>query len=237
MKSQARSCSKCGATNDELDSKSVAVAPTTFKYASDRRLATQAQPERAKLEHTGVFASLPERVLSGVLDSLILTVAEQIVMGCINVATHGTLQQSIVSQASWNSLVLLVATFTYYPLFESSRHQATPGKIFFGLIATDVHGRRLTIVRALGKQMLQCFLSYVLSMGLFYGAFAIGARFGLRTTDIAWVMAFISNVLFYSLHCVLIFTERKQSFFDKVTGRLVYRRRPELLPFKKRSST
>jgi uncharacterized RDD family membrane protein YckC len=45
----------------------------------------------------------------------------------------------------------LGATWIYYAWFESSTHQATPGKMALGLMVTDMQGRRITFAHASGR--------------------------------------------------------------------------------------
>lgn len=51
--------------------------------------------------------------------------------------------------------VLLVIGFAYYAFFESSRWQATPGKLAVGIRVTDTDGRRLGIGRAAGRNLVR----------------------------------------------------------------------------------
>lgn len=51
--------------------------------------------------------------------------------------------------------VLLVIGFAYYAFFESSKWQATPGKMAVGIRVTDVDGNRLGIGRAAGRNAVR----------------------------------------------------------------------------------
>ncbi len=63
-----------------------------------------------------------------------------------------------------------VLYWLYFAVFESSPRQATPGKMMLGLFVTDIHGRRLTFGRALGRTLskilsqLFCWLGYILAL-------------------------------------------------------------------------
>ncbi len=75
-------------------------------------------------------------------------------------------------------LPILVGTITgytviywlYFALFESSRRQATPGKMAFGLFVTDTEGRRLSFWQALLRTVckvlskLICYVGYLLAL-------------------------------------------------------------------------
>lgn len=47
--------------------------------------------------------------------------------------------------------IIIVATWLYFALMESSARQATVGKIALGLFVTDLQGRRITFGRATGR--------------------------------------------------------------------------------------
>jgi uncharacterized RDD family membrane protein YckC len=48
-------------------------------------------------------------------------------------------------------LAAMAATWLYYAWFESSKHEATLGKMALGLIVTDLEGRRITFGRATAR--------------------------------------------------------------------------------------
>lgn len=55
------------------------------------------------------------------------------------------------------SYVLLIIGFAYYAFFESSKWQATPGKLACGIRVTDASGQRITIGRAAGRNAVRLF--------------------------------------------------------------------------------
>ncbi len=62
--------------------------------------------------------------------------------------------------------VCLTIILLYKPLFESSPWQAPPGKLALGIIVTDMQGRRISFMRALGRG-----LGMMLSKAIFYGGY------------------------------------------------------------------
>jgi len=58
----------------------------------------------------------------------------------------------------------------YFAIFESSPRQATPGKMMLGLFVTDIHGRRISFLKALGRTLGKvlskafCYLGYILAL-------------------------------------------------------------------------
>jgi len=61
----------------------------------------------------------------------------------------------IVGQISSSSLFIISTLFFYGVVMESSPTQATLGKIFTGIKVTDLHGNRLSFVRALFRNLLK----------------------------------------------------------------------------------
>ena len=63
-----------------------------------------------------------------------------------------------------------VLCWLYFALFQSSPRQATPGKMMLGLFVTDINGRRISFLRALGRALgrelsqIICWLGYVLAL-------------------------------------------------------------------------
>lgn len=53
------------------------------------------------------------------------------------------------------TFVLLVLGFIYYAFFESSKWQATPGKMAVGIRVTDVDGGRISVGRAAGRNAIR----------------------------------------------------------------------------------
>lgn len=49
----------------------------------------------------------------------------------------------------------LIVLIVYYAGMESSRWQATPGKLLVGLSVSDMNGKRISIGRALGRLFLK----------------------------------------------------------------------------------
>ena len=71
---------------------------------------------------------------------------------------------------AWGVLALLV-TWLYDPIMESSRSQATIGKIAFGLIVTDTSFRRISFGRAVGRYFSKILSGLILYVGFLMVAF------------------------------------------------------------------
>ena len=97
------------------------------------------------------YANFMQRLVAAIIDSFIF----MFVIGVLAVFTLG-----IALLFSW------ALAWVYYAAFESSKHQATPGKIIMGLMVTDMNGNRITFAQA----MLRGF-GHVLSAVFFIGYF------------------------------------------------------------------
>ena len=66
--------------------------------------------------------------------------------------------------------VFILLYWLYFAIFESSRRQATPGKMMLGIFVTDIYGRRISFLRALGRTLGKvlskafCYLGYILAL-------------------------------------------------------------------------
>lgn len=73
------------------------------------------------------------------------------------------------------SLAIGVAiAFAYHVFFEGSKFQATPGKIIFGLIVTDLQGERISKSRALARHVGK--YASVFSFGVGYLLFLVSKK-------------------------------------------------------------
>lgn len=68
-------------------------------------------------------------------------------------------------------ILSVVVGLAYFVGFESSKWQATPGKMALGLIVTDIEGRRISPARALGRYFGKILSSLILMIGFIMVAF------------------------------------------------------------------
>ena len=68
-------------------------------------------------------------------------------------------------------LVSLIIGIAYFVGIESYEKQATPGKMALGLIVTDLQGRRLTPLRAVGRYFAKILSAMILLIGFIMVAF------------------------------------------------------------------
>ena len=69
------------------------------------------------------------------------------------------------------NLLLLILGIAYFAGFESSARQATPGKSAMGLVVTDLDGRRISPLRAIGRYFAKILSGIILLIGYIMVAF------------------------------------------------------------------
>lgn len=68
-------------------------------------------------------------------------------------------------------LLIIAAGWLYYALMESSKYQATPGKMAIGLKVTDANGNRITFGRATGRYFGKILSGLILLVGYIMAGF------------------------------------------------------------------
>lgn len=68
-------------------------------------------------------------------------------------------------------IVLLIIYFIYYVFFNSSKIQATPGKMILGLCVTDINGARISFLRSLGRAAASIISFAILYIGYLFPLF------------------------------------------------------------------
>ncbi|MFH0989951.1 MAG: RDD family protein [bacterium] len=68
-------------------------------------------------------------------------------------------------------LVIVIATWLYFALMESSNKQATLGKLALGIIVTDMNGGRISFGRATGRYFGKILSGMIFMIGYLMAAF------------------------------------------------------------------
>jgi uncharacterized RDD family membrane protein YckC len=76
-----------------------------------------------------------------------------------------------VSSLSLPSFWGILIGWVYFPFFESSKWQGTPGKLLCGMKVTDLEGKRLLPARALGRYFAKVFFTVFFFFGYFFAIF------------------------------------------------------------------
>jgi len=114
------------------------------------------------------------RFVAYLLDGIVLYLAFSIL---VFVATGDLFYQSKIDPTALGRDYWLLASsnlilnLLYYVGFESSKFQASPGKMVLGLKVIDIEGQRLTPLRALGRYLGKFLSALILLIGYLMAAF------------------------------------------------------------------
>ena len=181
-------CPKCGKETDALGKfcqwcgeDIVAVPEITTAVAT---------PEEEECTDIGVYAGLGRRFIAFIVDLLLLLLFD-VVAAFVLGLTRGiqnlyfylvqhvpasSLTPEGTSTALWTSIIasygvlLIIIPWVYFAGFESSRSQATPGKLLMNTVVTDLQGNKPSFARV----TLRHFAKIISALIIFLGFLMIG---------------------------------------------------------------
>lgn len=101
------------------------------------------------------YAGFLRRLFAMLLDGLVLSFLSGVLLAFTGLTDVG-----------------LLSCWLYFSLFESSKYQATPGKMALGIYVTDLNGQRISFPRATGRHWAKYLSTLVLMAGWFFAAFS-----------------------------------------------------------------
>ncbi len=132
------------------------------------------------------YAGFWWRVLAWAIDTLVLAVAEGLIglatgLHQLGISTTAPSESGPISDVAYSGVTLAVPAFhlvgggltllalllnlAYFSVLESSRWQATPGKLACRLRVTDEAGRRIGLGRAIGRNLAKYISALTLCIG------------------------------------------------------------------------
>jgi len=166
---EARFCKGCGSPLGPVSPSAPAV---TLTAASPAPAFAQARPVH--------YAGFWRRVVAHIIDGLVFTPLLLVFLGTSGLfgailAPGGDHEGFATAVFGLGILVfilgLLVGTWLYSTLMESSRYQATLGKMALGIIVTDLNGSRISFARANGRYFGKWVSGMMLNIGYFMAGF------------------------------------------------------------------
>jgi uncharacterized RDD family membrane protein YckC len=154
-----RTCPMCG---EEVDVRA-ARCPACGEQFGRRSVADRGARFRP------VYAGFWLRFVAALIDGLILAIPVGIVVFVgvmLGVLADWAGGLELVPGEVWG-ILLHILIWPYYAVMESSRFQATFGKLAIGIIVTDIEGERVTFARASGRHFSKlisdtcCMLGYI----------------------------------------------------------------------------
>lgn len=123
------------------------------------------------------------RVVAYLIDFVILMVVQFALLFAFGETVTDTtstgFSANTQSDSPFLNLVLFIIGIAYFAGFESSARQATPGKAALGLVVTDLDGRRISPLRAIGRYFAKILSGILLLIGYIMVAFT-GRKQGLH---------------------------------------------------------
>lgn len=113
--------------------------------------------------NTITYAGFWRRFLASIVDSILLTVAFNIVWLVF--------PESVKENQIFISIIALIPIWLYYSLLESSTKQGTLGKIILGIKVVDYSNQRISFARATARHFSKIISSLILMIGFIMIAF------------------------------------------------------------------
>ncbi len=114
-------------------------------------------------DENDVYANFGQRAAAAIIDYVVVILAAFLVAGLAAAAIGPRL----------SSVAMLILIVAYYPVFESSALQATPGKLALSIKVTSTEGERIGFGRALGRLLGKVVSSLLLYIGYLMPLFTV----------------------------------------------------------------
>lgn len=113
-----------------------------------------------------MYAGFWRRLAAAILD-LVILIVPMFVLGLVVALITGPKSQATAAA----DLSTLVVLWLYFAIMESSRKQATLGKLAFGMRVVDLGGNRISFLRASARFLAKIFSTLSLALGYLMAAF------------------------------------------------------------------
>jgi len=147
-------------------------------------------PEDEAAPEIGVYAGLGRRIIAFIIDFILILIFDLVVASVLgllrgvqnlyfyayqhapieSLTPEGTRIALVTSIIASYGILFVVIPWLYYASFESSRSQATPGKVLMHAQVTDLEGSRVSYARA----TIRFFAKFISLVILFIGFIMIG---------------------------------------------------------------
>jgi len=109
------------------------------------------------------------RLFAILIDAVLLTIVLGVTAGIISQVMVPAADQVLADRRA--ACLSIVVWWLYYALFESSRWQATPGKMVVGARVSDLAGMRISFLQATGRTFGKILSAIILCIGFIMVAF------------------------------------------------------------------
>ena len=149
-----------------------------------------ATPEEDEGSDVGIYAGLGRRIVAFIVDLILILLLDAVAVAFLglfrglqnlyffavrhasvdSLTTEGTSAALFGSIIAAYGIVIIVIPWLYYAGFESSRSQATPGKLLMRIVVTDLDGNKPSFARV----TLRHFAKFISTLIIFLGFLMIG---------------------------------------------------------------
>jgi uncharacterized RDD family membrane protein YckC len=220
-------CRKCGAPNDD---QAASCDKCGTALQSDGLAGNGVAPARSTAVQ---YASLWRRFAAYLIDNLsvgaIIYLPVFLVLIATGVISSSDMQAGATTEQYRDYLLVvyivgaagLVPEIVFLAAMESSGFQATPGKMLLGIKVTDIDGNRVSLVRAIGRNLAKNAPSaFLAGLTILLYAVASDPRAMRALTSLLYTLLPIPFFL------VIAFTQKKQGVHDMMANSLVVMKKP-----------
>ena len=149
-----------------------------------------ATPEEDDVSEGGVYAGLGRRIIAFVVDAILILLTGIVVITFFSLTNGlryayyllvqrapissltetGTVDAALTPIIAALGMLIIIIPWLYFAGFESSRSQATPGKLLMRVVVTDLDGNKPTFARV----TLRHFAKFISALIIFMGFLMIG---------------------------------------------------------------
>ena len=181
-------CPKCGKETDALGKfcqwcgADIVTNPPAIPVATPE--------EEGEGPDVGVYAGLGRRIVAFIVDIILILLLDAVAVAVLglfrglqnlyffavqnasveSLTNEGTSAALFGSIVAAYGIVIIVIPWLYYAGFESSRSQATPGKLLMRIVVTDLDGNKPSFARV----TLRHFAKFISTLVIFLGFLMIG---------------------------------------------------------------
>ncbi|HUW86575.1 MAG TPA: RDD family protein [Methanoregula sp.] len=149
-----------------------------------------ATPEEDEGSDVGIYAGLGRRIVAFIVDLILILLLDAVAVAFLglfrglqnlyffavrhasvdSLTTEGTSAALFGSIIAAYGIVIIIIPWLYFAGFESSRSQATPGKLLMRIVVTDLDGNKPSLARV----TLRHFAKFISTLIIFLGFLMIG---------------------------------------------------------------
>ncbi len=117
------------------------------------------------MEYAGFWRRVVALIIDGILVGIVQAIITVVVIAGMTFGESSEQTMMVLTVAL--NLAMFVGMWLYFALMESSKLQATLGKLLIGVVVSDLDGNRISFGRATGRYFGKFVSSLILGIGYF----------------------------------------------------------------------